>query len=320
MANSFNVDLDYFTHPKTQRLVGLLGKGAEVLPLRLWAYCGKYHSEFGSMPDYGVKEIESVIGWEGNPGDAVAALLKVKYLEKNGEEFRVHDWVEYQGHIHAYKVRGKNAAMKKWNAISNACGIQPASSNAASNASSINASIPLCNAEAVYTGEAFEAGGTPEDPHAESAARKAVAAKKSVNLRAHTDFKLTTPETRKLALESFNSWATSGPPVGISSGVNEFKDEHYIVWNLCEEMAGMAPVPRGHSHVSRHLLVPDAVKHLVSKNKPFKSVTWACACVRTQLGDWANEGYPLSGNGKHYTAANPPPGKSITTTQTFGKT
>lgn len=132
MANSLNVDLDYFTHPKTLRLVGLLGSGAEVLPIKLWAYCGKYHAEHGAMVGYGVSEIESVIGWTGKAGDAVAALVKVRYLDQVEGGYAVHDWIEYQGHIHAYKVRGKAAAMKKWKLAADAV------SNASSNASSIH--------------------------------------------------------------------------------------------------------------------------------------------------------------------------------------
>jgi hypothetical protein len=159
MANSLNVDLDYFSHPKTLRLVGLLGGGAEVLPIKLWAYCGKFHAEHGTLIGYGPSEIESAIGWRGTSGDAVAALLKVHYLDQIDGGYAVHDWVEYQGHIHAYKVRGKVAAMKKWKIVSNVPAKPLGSADATSNA--------LSNANTKTT------SGNPEDHEIDNDARNA---------------------------------------------------------------------------------------------------------------------------------------------------
>lgn len=114
-----NLDLDYFDHPKTKRLVGLLGRGADVLPIRLWAYCGKYHAESGRLTGYSPQEIEKLIDWWGKSGEAVEALLKVGFLEdKNG--LQVHDWKEEQGHIHALKIRNKKVAKNRWKNIKNA--------------------------------------------------------------------------------------------------------------------------------------------------------------------------------------------------------
>lgn len=109
-----NLDLDYEDHPKTKRLVGLLGRGAELIPIRIWSYCGKYHAENGEMTAHSTQEIESIVKWWGKPKKAVEALLKVGFLEKIKGGFRVHDWKETQGHIHALKVQAKHAAEKRW--------------------------------------------------------------------------------------------------------------------------------------------------------------------------------------------------------------
>lgn len=133
-----NLDLDYFSHPKTVRLVGLLGRGAEVLPIRLWCYCGKYHVESGKLTGYSAQEIESAVQWWGKQGELVEALLKVEYLIKTEDGFMVHDWMEHQGHLVGFKKRAVKAAKKRWRKISNASSI--ATSNAkskSSNASSI---------------------------------------------------------------------------------------------------------------------------------------------------------------------------------------
>lgn len=60
-----NIDLDYFDHPKTVRLIGLLGRDADVLPIRLWKYCGKFMAEDGRLIGLSVQEIEAAMGWRG---------------------------------------------------------------------------------------------------------------------------------------------------------------------------------------------------------------------------------------------------------------
>ena len=109
-----NLDLDYFDHPQTIRLIGLLGRGAEVLPIRLWAYCGKFHAETGRLTGLTTREIERVIGWWGSPGKALEGLVQAEYLEKAGEEYKAAHWKRHQGHIWALKQRNKKAALSRW--------------------------------------------------------------------------------------------------------------------------------------------------------------------------------------------------------------
>jgi hypothetical protein len=112
-----NLDLDYFTHPKTVRLIGLLGKGAEVLPIRLWCYCGKYHAEDGKFTGYSTQEIESIVSWWGKEGEFVQALLKVRFLEGSEGAYSCHDWAEHNGHIQALKERNRKVAEARWDKI-----------------------------------------------------------------------------------------------------------------------------------------------------------------------------------------------------------
>jgi hypothetical protein len=108
---SINLDLDYWTHPKVTRLVGLLGRGAEVLPIRLWTYCGKYHSDYGALSGYTEQEIEAICGWWGEKGKLIPALLdcgrhikRSGFLEKTEDgTLIVHNWLKHAGHIEAYK-------------------------------------------------------------------------------------------------------------------------------------------------------------------------------------------------------------------------
>ena len=124
---NLNLDIEYFDHVKTVRLVGLLGKGSEVLPLKLWCRAAKHHAGTGRLTDYSAQEIESLVGWWGNTGHMVEAMVKVGFLEQVNGSYEIHGWKEKQGHIVAYKERAKNAAEPRWglrreNATSNALG------------------------------------------------------------------------------------------------------------------------------------------------------------------------------------------------------
>jgi len=110
-----NLDLDYFDHPKTVRLIGRLGKGAAELPLRLWVYTGKFHAESGVLAGYSVSDIESVVKWWGKRGECVAALVGLRFLDQMGDgTFSVHNWKRRAGHIHAFKEAGKALSKKRW--------------------------------------------------------------------------------------------------------------------------------------------------------------------------------------------------------------
>jgi hypothetical protein len=110
-----NLDLDFFAHPKCARLVGLIGRDSEVFPLRLWAYTAKYHSVDGKLSGYSPQAIERIVQWGGQPGQCVDALAAVGFIDKIGEsDWKVHDWVDYQGHIHALKLRNKKVAKNRW--------------------------------------------------------------------------------------------------------------------------------------------------------------------------------------------------------------
>ena len=57
---SLNLDIHYFTHPKTLRLIERLGKGAAELPIRLWCHAAQHYPD-GRLHLTG-KEIEAAVG------------------------------------------------------------------------------------------------------------------------------------------------------------------------------------------------------------------------------------------------------------------
>ncbi len=129
---SLNLDFRFFDHPKVKRLVGLLGKGAETLPLRLWCHCGEYHSDDGRLTGYSTQEIETISGWWGTSGAAIEALVRVGFLDVVDGGYQIHHWLEREGHLIAYRKRAKAAAKKRWAKNTDA------SSNASSNANEVS--------------------------------------------------------------------------------------------------------------------------------------------------------------------------------------
>lgn len=140
-----NLDLDYLNHPRTMRLIGMLGRGAEILPIRLWLYCGKYLSDSGSFAGFSAQEIETIACWWGKSGEMIAALEKcvdekgVSFLTRTDNGWEIPNWLNINGHLGVFRERAKIAAKVRWDKYRVEC-----SSNASSNAQAITkqCSIP----------------------------------------------------------------------------------------------------------------------------------------------------------------------------------
>lgn len=115
MAESINLDIGYFDHIKTVRLAGFLGRGAEMLPIRLWCYCGMHPKDNGALTDFSADDVEAVIlKWWGRRGQAVDALVKTGFLEREGSTYKASGWIERNGHIPAFHERASKAAKARW--------------------------------------------------------------------------------------------------------------------------------------------------------------------------------------------------------------
>ncbi len=145
-----NLDLDFFQHPKTKRLIGILGPGAELIPIKLWAYCGKYHAQDGMLSGYSYREVASLCEWVGDATILIQALIKVGFLDatsnanSNAKELKVHDWEEHEGHIIAFRERAKQAALKRWTKLDATSNAKNTTSIATSNAPTIPTNKKKC--------------------------------------------------------------------------------------------------------------------------------------------------------------------------------
>lgn len=138
---SLNLDLNYPDHPKTKRLVAILGKASEFLPVKLWLYAGRVHPENGKLGDLSELEIEAIVGWEGEPGAFISAMERVEWLIRDeNNHFQLLGWKDHQGHLIVFKIRSEKASKARWgkyktrHASSNP---KPKISNATSNAPTV---------------------------------------------------------------------------------------------------------------------------------------------------------------------------------------
>jgi hypothetical protein len=121
---SINVDLNYFDHIKTMRLVARLGPGSDVLPIKLWTHVGKHNPSGGSVAMLEA-ELEHILGWWGEKGALAKAFIEIGFVTNESGKWFVHDWLEHSGHLAYFKKRAEKAARKRW-------GIKRNSSNASS--------------------------------------------------------------------------------------------------------------------------------------------------------------------------------------------
>lgn len=116
---AINVDLDYFEHFKTKRLVVKFGEGAELIPIKLWVFAAKFYPEKGIFKGIDDQELLSLAGIKYNKdaSSILQGLVDLGFLDRTKGGYQIHEWEEYQGHIIAYKIRGKKANEARWNKL-----------------------------------------------------------------------------------------------------------------------------------------------------------------------------------------------------------
>lgn len=93
MGFEIPIDVDYFEHPKTLKLIAILKRPeADIYPLRLWRWATLYAKK-GVIE--GAEQLEQAVRWRGAPGALHKAMMAVGLLEKDGRT--IHDWMKGVG-------------------------------------------------------------------------------------------------------------------------------------------------------------------------------------------------------------------------------
>lgn len=80
---------------KTEKLTRLLGLEGPVALQRLWFFAAKNRLE-GILHDMDEIDIEIAAKWKGEEGKFVEAVLAVRFLDKSGSVYAIHNWSQHQ--------------------------------------------------------------------------------------------------------------------------------------------------------------------------------------------------------------------------------
>lgn len=122
MGFEIPVDVDYFDHPKTMALIGIIGPEADIYPLRLWRWCALYAKE--GVVTAGRPQIEGACKWQGKPGALYRALMKAGFVEADG--ITIHSWLDHVGRaIRLYETKKRKQREKYAAEVNHGTGILP---------------------------------------------------------------------------------------------------------------------------------------------------------------------------------------------------
>jgi hypothetical protein len=100
-------------HPKTKKLIRKMGQAAGWNLVRLILWAAGNRSD-GDLTNLSVEDIEIAADWNGTPGDFVAALVEVRFLDGEDGEYTLHDWSEHNPWAAGAEQRSHKA---RWNAV-----------------------------------------------------------------------------------------------------------------------------------------------------------------------------------------------------------
>lgn len=108
------------TNIKVQALRRRIGPEADAYLYRLWAYCAR-DMPSGRFEGESADGLEMAVGWPGEQGALVAALVAVRLLDRDAGCLVVHDWEREQGaHVSKFLKDRVRANAKRRNPSANA--------------------------------------------------------------------------------------------------------------------------------------------------------------------------------------------------------
>ena len=94
MANTdIRLKLSFQHHAKTKKLRFKLGEIAELKFIYLMCYAAENRPD-GVLHGMDKIDIAMAANWAGDPDEFVDVLTAIRYLDLDGETYRIHDWTE----------------------------------------------------------------------------------------------------------------------------------------------------------------------------------------------------------------------------------
>ncbi|MCK4328766.1 hypothetical protein KAX02_02880 [candidate division WOR-3 bacterium] len=144
MNTDFRVAVSFSQHPKTKKLMRKLGRGAIYSLINLWSFIAMNKPD-GIMTNMDIDDIEIASDWDGECSKFVLALLELKFIDKIGDVYNIHDWKDHNGYAFYSPQRSekaKNAAKTRWKKKNKTNKLMLNDANSISQASASNAPSP----------------------------------------------------------------------------------------------------------------------------------------------------------------------------------
>lgn len=95
MNTDVRVQVGYFRHHKTEKLIRKLGVEASYALIQLWTYTGENKSD-GILINMDEDDIAIAAGYKGDSAVFLAALVKVGFVDEIGVgKYAIHDWIDH---------------------------------------------------------------------------------------------------------------------------------------------------------------------------------------------------------------------------------
>ncbi|MBD9534673.1 hypothetical protein IB227_02260 [Stenotrophomonas sp. STM01] len=101
------------SHPKTKKLIRALGQGGawNLICLITWAAANRSDGDLSGMT---VEDIELAADWLGEDGAFVRELVRVRFLDQDGDDYALHDWADHNPWAAGAEARSEKS---KWAAL-----------------------------------------------------------------------------------------------------------------------------------------------------------------------------------------------------------
>jgi hypothetical protein len=93
MAYYVQLEASYWRHPKTLKLIELLGRFADIYPPRLWSWAAQYRTS-GVLAS--AKELALACDYRGNADKLLGAMRDAGFIDQS--DLTIHDWSQKTGH------------------------------------------------------------------------------------------------------------------------------------------------------------------------------------------------------------------------------
>lgn len=104
------INVNFFSHPKTQKLIRRLGPESVLCLLQLWTWAAQNRPN-GLLHGLDDEDLEIASGWSGSAGVFVDMLKSLAWLDETKEGLYIHDWSVHNPWICSSESRGDVARM-----------------------------------------------------------------------------------------------------------------------------------------------------------------------------------------------------------------